>query len=64
MLERNNSSRTDEGKSVRPGATIELNEDGHIKAAKESFSRNAAKIWNQAPASIKISRTLKLAKKP
>ena len=29
--------------------------DGHTKAAKESFSRNAAKIWNQAPNSIKAN---------
>ena len=47
VLERNNTSRTDKGKSVKPGATREWNEDGHTKTTKESCSRNAAKSQPQ-----------------
>ena len=38
-------------------------EDGKTSAARESFTRNSAKIWNQAPRAIKEAMTLYQAKK-
>ena len=39
------------------------NQDAKSTAAKESFSRNAAKLWNLALLAIKTAKSLSLAKK-
>ena len=44
QIENNILDRHRTGMSLRPCSHREFNEDGHSKAAKESFSRNAAKI--------------------
>ena len=53
QIENNNPDISKSGMNLRPSTTREWNEDGFTKAAKESFFRNAAKIWNQAPDTIK-----------
>ena len=45
-MENNNPDISKSGMNLRPSTTREWNEDGFTKAAKESFFRNAAKIWN------------------
>ena len=46
QMENNNPDISKSGMNLRPSTTREWNEDGFTKAAKESFFRNAAKIWN------------------
>ena len=43
---------------MRPGTTRFLNENSGAKPAKESFTRNVAKFWNQVAENIKDSKTL------
>ena len=54
---------------LKKGATTKVNnfrpvsnQDAKSTAEKESFSRNSAKIWNNAPDSIKTAMTLRGAK--
>ena len=62
-LEPNNAGLIETDRSVRPSTTRKWNQDAKTSAARESFSRNAAKIWNKAPNSIKLAKSLSLAKK-
>ena len=48
---------------VRPYTTRLWKEDGRTNLARESFTRSAAKIWNQAPQTLKDCKTLSMAKK-
>ena len=50
-------------KIVRPHTNRKWKEDGKSNTARDSFTRSAAKLWNQAPASIKEANSLTLAKK-
>ena len=50
-------------RSVRQNTTRQWKQDGKTTMAKESFTRSAAIIWNQAPGSIKDAKTLNAAKK-
>ena len=62
QLEPNNPGLVQSGRNVRPSTTRKWNQDAKSAAAKESFSRNAAKIWNAAPQCIKSAKCLNAAK--
>ena len=62
QLEPNNTGTVYTERSVRPSTVRKWNQDAKSSAAKESFSRNSAKIWNSAPESIKCAINLKKAK--
>ena len=53
-LEPNNPTLNENQRILRPTAVREWNQDARSTAAKESFSRNAAKLWNSAPKNIKM----------
>ena len=63
QLEPNNASPAYTERSVRPSTTRKWNQDTKSTAAKESFSRNAAKLWNSAPETVKTAKNLSFAKK-
>ena len=48
---------------MRPNTSRIWNQDARTMAEKESFSRNAAKIWNMAPEELKNIKTKYSAKK-
>ena len=62
-LEPNNPGQTMNERTLRPSTIRKWNQDAKSTAAKESFSRNAAKLWNLAPLAIKSAKSLSLAKK-
>ena len=63
QMERNEENLLPTARELRPTSTRIWKEDGKSCAASESFTRNTAKVWNQAPISIKNSATLTIAKK-
>ena len=63
QMEKNESQLIPNTRELRPTSIRIWKEDGRTDAARESFSRNTAKIWNQAPMTIKDAMTLSLAKK-
>ena len=62
QLEPNNSGLTYNDRKVRPSTNRKWNQDAKSAAAKECFSRNAAKLWNSAPQCIKLAKCLSAAK--
>ena len=45
-------------------STVKLwKDDSRVTSAKESFIRDAAKLWNNAPSTVKSAKSLYLAKK-
>ena len=62
-LEPNHPGLGHSDRSVRPTTSRKWNQDAKSTAAKESFSRNAAKLWNNAPQCIKTAKSLTSAKK-
>ena len=62
-LEKNYDNLVPNNRSVRSHINRVWNEDGRSIAAKEIFSRNTAKLWNQAPISLQEAKTLTIAKK-
>ena len=62
-MEPNYISASNVDRQLRPSASRDWNQDGRSTAAKESFSRNTAKIWNAAPKEIKTAKTIFIAKK-
>ena len=63
QLEPNNMTANSSGRNMRPTTSRMRNQDAKTAAEKESFSRNAAKIWNMAPTELKIISTKSAAKK-
>ena len=63
QLEKNEENKLLNSRELRPTSIRLWREDGKSSAARESFSRNTAKIWNQAPITVKETRTLNQAKK-
>ena len=63
QLEPNVIDRPESDRTVRTTTYRMWNQDARTRAEKESFSRNAAKIWNTAPMAIKNATTLNTAKK-
>ena len=62
QLEPSNKNCVSNEREVRPSTIRKWNQDAKSNAAKESFSRNAAKIWNAAPQAVKMAKTLRAAK--
>ena len=63
QLEPNNPTQLETVRQMRPTTTRLWNQDAKSMAAKCSFSRNAAKLWNGAPLNIKTTVNLNSAKK-
>ena len=63
QLEPNNMTMNESSRVLRPTSVRLWNQDARSNAAKESFSRNAAKLWNAAPENIKNAKSLNMAKK-
>ena len=62
-LENNQLHRNTNGREVRESTVKLWKDDTRVASAKESFIRDAAKIWNNAPANVKNAKSLYLAKK-
>ena len=62
QLEPNNPSESTTERQLRPGTSRKWNQDTKFAAAKESFSRNAAKLWNNAQLDIKNAKKQKRCK--
>ena len=62
-LEPNTTGKPESDRTLRTSSCRLWNQDDCSKAEKESFCRNAVKIWNAAPLQIKTSLTLESAKK-
>ena len=62
QLEENNPGRIEIERIVRQGTRKEWKDDSKSTAAKISFSRDAAKLWNKAFIAIKNAKTLSSAK--
>ena len=62
-LEPNYTTDNENKRVLRPSSTRLWNQDAKLTAAKESFSRSAAKLWNLAPSCIKNALNLIGAKK-
>ena len=63
QLENNQAHRNTNGREVRDTTMILWKDDTKLTAAKESFIRDAAKIWNKAPLAVKNAKSLYSAKK-
>ena len=48
---------------MRLSTRKEMIEGGKYKATRESFTREAGRIWNQGPVEIKTAKTIYVAKK-
>ena len=62
-MEPNNPDREDTQRELRPSSIKLWKDDAKSVAAKISFSRDTAKLWNNATDVIKNAKTLKTAKK-
>ena len=56
-LEKNNPDRIETGRAIRTTSIKEWRDDSKSKAASESVSRDMARLWNTAQASIKNANT-------
>ena len=63
QLENNQLLRNTNGREVRVSTVKLWKDDTKCTIAKESFIRDAAKLWNQAPVAIKSAKSLYTAKK-
>ena len=62
-LEPNNPNRMETGRAIRASSIKFWKDDAKTLAAKMSFNRDAARLWNSAPEQIKNVSTLNGAKK-
>ena len=63
QLETFNPSRVNSGRTVRPGTRKLWKDEAKTSAAKISFSRDTAKLWNNAPTDITSAISLNCAKR-
>ena len=63
QLENNQLKRQTNGREVRITTIKHWKDDTRIATAKESFIRDAAKLWNKAPIAVKAATTIFSAKK-
>ena len=63
QLEPNNPNADTSLRQLRPSTSRAWNQDARTGPEKESFTRNAAKIWNIAPTELKEIKSLPMAKK-
>ena len=62
-IEKNHENLVPNNRRVRPNTTRQWKEDGRTAAARDSFTRSTAKIWNQAPLEIKNAKSIGIVKK-
>ena len=62
QLDNNQLQRNTNGRAVRESTVKLWKDDTKSATAKESFLRGAAKLWNNAPLSVKNAKSLYLAK--
>ena len=62
-LQINNPNSEETDRAVRLNTTKMWKDSAKTKAASESLSIDAAKLWNNAPTEIKTAPTLRVAKK-
>ena len=63
QLENNQLKRQTNGREVRITTIKHWKDDTRIATAKESFIRDAAKLWNKAPITVLYAKSVNLAKK-
>ena len=63
QLEPNNMIVNMSDRQLRPSTSRAWNQDARTGPEKESFTRNAAKIWNMAPNELKTINSQPMAKK-
>ena len=63
QMETFNPSRVNSGRTVRPGTRKLWNDEAKTSAAKISFSKDTAKLWNNAPTDVTSASTLSGAKR-
>ena len=63
QLEYNQLNRNTNGRAVRETTMKLWKDDTKVTSARESFIRDAAKLWNNAPLNVKNAKTLYAAKK-
>ena len=61
-LDRHNANRPATNRVLRESSTRVWRENAATKLVKESFCRNAAKLWNNASSEVKEAETLYKAK--
>ena len=54
---------TENTREVRAGIRREMEEGGRTRTMRETFTRDACRLWNQAPQRIKDSTTIAAAKR-
>ena len=62
-MEKTHENLVPNDRIVRPNTTRQWKEDGRTAAARDSFTRSTAKIWNQAPLEIKNAKSIGIVKK-
>ena len=62
-LEPNNPNRTETERVIRTSSIKQWKENAKSVAAKISFSRDSAKLWNHAPEAVKQAASMFTAKK-
>ena len=62
-LRRQGNVNNEESREVRLSTRKDMMDGGRYKATRESFTREAGRMWNQAPMEIKTAKTLFAAKK-
>ena len=62
-LENNQLQRSTNGREVRVSTVKLWKDDTRVASAKESFIRDAAKLWNNAPPNVKNAKSLRVAKR-
>ena len=61
-FEQNNPNKLQSERSIRPTSIKHWKDSANLKIAQESFTIDAARLWNLAPSIIKQAETLQKAK--
>ena len=62
-LNQNNPNKVLTQRTIRPTSVKQWKDNAKLKCAQESFSIDAARLWNKAPQSIHMAESLQIAKK-
>ena len=63
QMKRPEPENTESTREVRLGTRREMEDGGRTKVLRESFTRDAGRLWKQAPMSIKASTTMEATKR-
>ena len=61
-FEQNNPNKVQTERSIRPTSIKQWKDSANLKIAQESFTIDAARLWNLAPTDIKQAESLQKAK--